>query len=214
MSAAKSGPFVLPPLPYAENALAPVISPRTLRFHHGKHHRGYIDKLNELVADSDLAALTLEEIVRRTATVPESSVFRNAAQAWNHAFYWRSLAPDGGRPRGALGDRIDADFGGYDRFVDAFTDAAAARFGSGWAWLVTDAGRLSVLTTADAGTPNLRRVACLLVVDLWEHAYYLDYQHRRADHVAAVLRERLDWTFAAANLERAVRAANGLDASP
>ena len=207
MSTARSGPFVLPPLPYAENALAPAISPRTLRFHHGKHHRGYVDRLNELVADSDLAALPLAEIVRRTAAVPESSVFRNAAQAWNHAFYWRSLAPHGGRPGGDLAERIDADFGGYPRFAETFTAAAAAHFGSGWAWLVLDAGRLRVLTTPDADTPNLRRVACLLVVDLWEHAYYLDYQHRRADHVAALLDGRLDWGFAAANLERATRAA-------
>jgi Fe-Mn family superoxide dismutase len=205
MSAAKSGPFVLPPLPYDENALAPAISPRTLRFHHGKHHRGYVDMLNELVADSDLAGLTLEEIVRRTATVPESSVFRNAAQAWNHAFYWRSLAAHGGRPRGELGDRIDADFGGYDRFVKAFMVAAAEHFGSGWAWLVADGGNLKVLTTADADIPNFRRVSCLLVVDLWEHAYYLDYQHRRAAHLAALLDGRLDWGFAAANLERAAR---------
>jgi len=202
----KSGTFVLPPLPYAENALAPAISPRTLRFHHGKHHRSYVDKLNELVADSELAALPLEEIVRRTATVPESSVFRNAAQAWNHAFYWRSLAPQGGRPGGELGDRLDADFGGYDRFVKAFAASVGEHFGSGWAWLVADAGTLKVLTTADADVPNFRRVTCLLAVDLWEHAYYLDYQHRRADHVAALLDGHLDWDFAAANFERATRA--------
>jgi Fe-Mn family superoxide dismutase len=207
MSTSGPGPFVLPPLPYAETALAPAISPRTVRFHYGKHHRGYVDRLNELVADSDLAPLPLEEVVRRTAAVPEASVFRNAAQAWNHAFYWRSLAPHGGRPGGELADRIDADFGGYARFVAAFAAAAAAHFGSGWAWLVLDADRLRVRTTPDADTPNPRRVACLLVVDLWEHAYYLDYQHRRADHVAALLDGRLDWGFAAANLERATRAA-------
>ena len=204
-----AGPFLLPPLPYAENALAPAISPRTLRFHHGRHHRGYVDRLNELVADSELAVLPLEEIVRRTAGVPESSVFRNAAQAWNHAFYWRSLAPRGGRPGGELGARIDADFGGYDRFVKAFAAAAGEHFGSGWVWLVADAGTLKVMTTRDADVPNFRRVNCVLVIDLWEHAYYLDYQHRRADHVAALVDGRLDWGFAADNFERAMRAPSG-----
>lgn len=205
MKTPKAGPFVLPPLPFAEDALAPVISSRTLRFHHGKHHQGYVDRLNELVAGSELSAVPLEEVVRRTAAVPESSVFRNAAQAWNHEFFWRSLAPGGGRPRGELADRIDADFGGYERFAKAFAAAGKGHFGSGWAWLVADTGVLKVLTTADAGTPSFRRVTCVLVVDVWEHAYYLDYQHRRADYLAAVIDRRLNWDFAAENFERATR---------
>jgi Fe-Mn family superoxide dismutase len=205
MNAAKSGPFVLPSLPYAENALAPAISSRTLQFHHGKHHRGYVERLNELVAGSELASLSLEELVRRTGAIPESSVFRNAAQAWNHEFHWRSLAPEGGRPRGELKDRIDADFGRYAGFAEAFAAAANEHFGSGWAWLIADAGVLKVVTTRDAETPNFRRVTCLLVVDVWEHAYYLDYQNRRADYLAALIDRRLNWGFAAANFERAMR---------
>jgi Fe-Mn family superoxide dismutase len=180
-----AGPFVLPPLPYAEDGLAPVISSRTLQFHHGKHHRAYVDQLNQLVANSELSAVPLEEIVRRTATVPESKVFRNAAQAWNHEFYWRSLSPEGGRPQGELAARIDVDFGGYERLAEALAAAGRGHFGSGWVWLVADAGALNVLTTADAATPNLRRVTCLLVVDVWEHAYYLDYQHQRPDYLVA-----------------------------
>jgi Fe-Mn family superoxide dismutase len=198
-----SGPFVLPSLPYAENALEPVISARTLSLHHGKHHRTYVAKLNELLKDDPLAGLPLLDVVRRTAGDPErEEVFDNAGQAWNHAFYWQCLAPKGGRPGGRLKARIEDDFGSYDRFAAEFAEAAKQRFGSGWAWLVADGGKLRVVSTANAETPMTRGSMCLLVLDVWEHAYYLDYQNRRDEHVEAVIAERLNWDFAEQNYGR------------
>jgi Fe-Mn family superoxide dismutase len=198
----------LPDLPYAYDALAPVISETTLRTHHGKHHRGYVDKLNALVRGTRLAGNSLEAIVRRAdrrrAADPKMvAVFNNAAQAWNHAFYWRSLRPKGGRgPQGALAARIESDFGSYQSFAESFKAAAVGHFGSGWAWLVLDQDILKIVTTPNADTPIVHGQAPLLVIDVWEHAYYLDYQERRAAYAAGVVDQLLDWDFAERNFER------------
>lgn len=199
----------LPNLPYTHEALEPVVSRATLRTHHGKHHRGYVDKLNALVRDTDLGGDSLEMIVqqsaqRRAADPVMVAVFNNAAQAWNHAFYWKSLRPKGGRgARGALAARIASDFKSGPGFAEAFKSAAAGHFGSGWAWLVLDSGALKIVTTSNADTPIVRGQVPLLVIDVWEHAYYLDYQERRAAYVADVVDHLLDWEFAERNFERA-----------
>ena len=192
-----NGPFVLPALPWAENALAPVISAETIGFHYGKHHAGYLTKLNAAADGSDWADLDLEGVIRHCHGKPAlQGVFNNAAQVWNHTFYWESLAPGGSQPSGALAERIDEDFGGLDAFADAFSQAAAGQFGSGWAWLVADGEKLSISTTGNADTPLTDGVTCLLTIDVWEHAYYLDYQNRRPDYLSAVL-GLLDWDRAA-----------------
>ncbi len=199
----------LPNLPYAYEALEPVISRATLRTHHGKHHRSYVDKLNALVRGTRLAGRSLETIVQRSAqrsaTDPTMvAVFNSAAQAWNHAFYWKSLRPKGGRgAQGALAARIAIDFKSDAGFAEAFKSAAAGHFGSGWAWLVLDGGALKIVTTSNADTPIVRGQVPLLVIDVWEHAYYLDYQERRAAYVADVVDHLLDWEFAERNFERA-----------
>lgn len=194
--------FALPELPYEENALEPVISARTLSFHHGKHHAGYVTMLNELVEDSPYAGRPLDEVVKRAAGDPAAKmVFNNAAQALNHDFYWRSMRPrGGGTPSAALKDTIERDFGGLAEFRTAFTKAAAGVFGSGWTWLVVGKdGTLKIATTDDADTPIVRGERPLLVIDVWEHAYYLDYQNRRPDYVAAWLENLVNWDFAAKN---------------
>ncbi len=194
--------LALPPLPYPEDALAPVISAQTIGLHYGKHHRGYLTKLNELVAGTALAGKSLEEVVRASAGKPEQqAVFNNAAQVWNHTFYWRSLDPKGGGdPPAALRKRIVDSFGDVAACKKALAEAATSQFGSGWAWLVADGARLKVLKTGNADTPLTSPVKPLLTIDVWEHAYYLDYQNRRAEHVGALLDKLLNWTFAAANL--------------
>jgi Fe-Mn family superoxide dismutase len=195
--------FELPPLPYPLAALEPAISRRTLELHYHKHHAGYVDKLNELVAGTPLAGLGLEEVIRRTAADgAQRQVFENAAQAWNHAFFWSSMTPGGGSPGGALGEKLRADLGGIDAFRKLFLTAAAARFGSGWVWLVLDRERLAVVHSANAENPLVHAMTPLLVCDVWEHAYYLDYQHRRADYVKAFLDHLVDWRRAEAALER------------
>jgi Fe-Mn family superoxide dismutase len=195
----------LPPLPYASIALEPIISARTVEFHHGKHHRGYIDNLNKLIAGTPFANLSLEEVVLRTARVAEHvGIFNNAAQAWNHDFYWRSLHPGaGGRPPAALLRRLEADFGSFEEFKQALAAAADGQFGSGWAWLVLDDEKLRVVNTPNADNPIVHGQTPLLTIDVWEHAYYLDYQNRRADHVREVIENLLDWEFASANLRAA-----------
>ena len=195
-------PFVPPPLPFAEGALDPVISARTLGFHYGKHHKAYVDNLNKLVAGTELAELPLERIITATAgKADQTAIFNNAAQAWNHAFYWRSLAPKGGGdPPAALKQRIEAAFGGVDTCKKELLGAATTQFGSGWAWLVLEGDALKVVKTANADVPLLRGQKPLLTIDVWEHAYYLDYQNRRADHVSAVLDKLINWSFAADNL--------------
>ena len=203
-----SAPDVLAPLPYAEDALDPVISARTVALHYGKHHRGYVETLHRLIAGTDLAGRPLAAIVAATAgDAARVAIHDNAAQAWNHAFYWHSLRPGGGGdPPAALRERIEASFGSVDGCRAALAMAAAAQFGSGWVWLVRFGGTLKVLRTGNAESPHAPGVTPLLTLDVWEHAYYLDYQNRRADHVAAVLGKLINWGFAADNLGAATAA--------
>lgn len=201
---ARAAPIAVPALPYAENALAPVISAQTLGFHYGKHHLGYADALNQKIAGTELADLSLEGIIAATAGKAEQSpIFNAAAQTWNHTFYWRSLTPGGGAPDAALREKIDAAFGDLAAFKQQMLAAATGQFGSGWAWLVADAGTLRIVKTGNAETPLTTAQVPLLTIDVWEHAYYLDYQNRRADYVTAVLDKLLNWQFAAENLARA-----------
>jgi Fe-Mn family superoxide dismutase len=195
-------PHELPSLPYARDALEPVMSAQTLAHHHGQHHRKYVETLNELIAGTEFDSLALEEAIKRTADdSAERMIFNNAAQAWNHAFFWQCLKPrGGGAPKGALARRIEADLGGYEAFARDFRAQAVGHFASGWAWLVAEAGKLKVVTTHDAGNPMVQGRQPLLCCDLWEHAYYLDHQHRRADFVAAFLDRLVNWDFVAAQL--------------
>jgi Fe-Mn family superoxide dismutase len=198
--------FALPDLPYAADALAPHISAETLSFHHGKHHAGYVTKLNGMVEGQPMASQSLEEIVRATAgDASAAGIFNNAAQIWNHTFYWQSMTPKGGgKPSGDLARMIDRDFGSLDAFKTAFADAGATQFGSGWAWLVVKDGKLSVRKTLNAETPLTEAgVTPLLTMDVWEHAYYLDFQNRRPDYITAFLDHLVNWDFAAANLAAA-----------
>jgi superoxide dismutase, Fe-Mn family len=194
--------FELPPLPYAADALAPFMSAQTLGFHHGKHHQAYVTNLNNLVKDTQLAEASLEEVIH--ASVQDSAkigIFNNAAQIWNHTFFWHSMKPKGGgTPTGELAERIKTDFGSYDLFKEEFKKAAMGQFGSGWAWLVLESGKLRVVKTANAATPLTDGQKPLLTCDVWEHAYYLDYQNRRGDMVDAFLDHLLNWDFAAKNL--------------
>ena len=187
--------FSLPPLPYAEDALAPVISAETLKLHHGKHHKKYVDTMNQLLEKDPVQATTLEEVVRQA----KGKLFNNAAQAWNHDFYWHSLSPRRQRPAGAMLHRLELDFGSYDKFADTFSKAAIGQFGSGWAWLTEKDGKLEVTTTGNADTPMAHGIRCLLTVDVWEHAYYVDYRNERERYVSAIL-DRLNWDFAEKNL--------------
>ena len=183
-------------LPYAEDALAPVISANTVSFHYGKHHAGYVKTLNGLVAGTKYEGLPLVEIVRTSSADGNAAVFNNAAQTWNHAFYWNTLAPEGkgGEPSAALAKAIEAAFGSLDACKAALADAAVKRFGSGWAWLIAEGGKLSIVSTPNAETPIVRAgVTPLAVVDVWEHAYYLDWQNRRADHVKDVIGRLFSW---------------------
>ena len=195
----------LPPLPYAQDALAPVISAETLSFHYGKHHKAYVDNLNKLVAGTELADTPLEKVIAATAGKPDKAgMFNNAAQIWNHTFFWNSLKPNGGgAPTGAVAKGIEAAFGSFDNFKKEFANAAMTQFGSGWAWLAADKGTLKVVKTPNAETPLTAGLTPLVTIDVWEHAYYLDYQNRRADFVAAVIDKLLNWEFANANLARA-----------
>jgi Fe-Mn family superoxide dismutase len=188
--------FDLPPLPYAEDALAPVISAETLALHHGKHHKKYIDTMNELLAKTDLHGPTLEDVVRSS----QGKLFNNAAQAWNHEFYWHSLTPKSAPPSANLRRRLERDFGTYESFVDKFAAAANGQFGSGWAWLIDKDGKLEVVATSNADTPMAHGARCLLGLDVWEHAYYVDYRNQRERYVQAVIEQRLNWGFAEQNL--------------
>jgi Fe-Mn family superoxide dismutase len=192
--------FALAPLPYAEDALAPVISANTLKIHYGKHYKGYVDQLNKLVADTPLADLSLEEVVLAAAGNPEHiEIFHNAAQAWNHAFYWRSLTPKGSVASAALQASIVASFGSAEALKKQLAAAASTQFGSGWVWLVLADGKLKVLKTDNAQTPLTEHMQPLLTIDVWEHAYYLDFQNRRADYVGGVLDNFINWEFASEN---------------
>jgi Fe-Mn family superoxide dismutase len=187
----------LPPLPYSKDALAPVISAQTLEFHYGKHHQAYVTNLNKFIAGTDLASADLETIIRKVAGDPQKAgIFNNAAQVWNHSFYWNCLKPNGGGvPGGTIGVKIKADFGSFEKFLEEFKTAAATQFGSGWAWLVLDGGKLAVSKTSNADTPLAHGKKALLTIDVWEHAYYLDYQNRRPDYIAAVMDKLVNWDF-------------------
>jgi Fe-Mn family superoxide dismutase len=201
-AASPSSPLTLPPLPYAENALEPVISAKTLSFHHGKHHKHYVDTTNKLIVGTELADLPLEQIVTSTAGKPDrATIFNNAAQAWNHTFYWQCLkSKGGGEPPAALKKKMEEAFGSVDACKKELGAAAVAQFGSGWAWLVLEGSKLKVLKTGDAETPITQGAKPLFTIDVWEHAYYLDYQNRRPDHVNALIDKLANWEFAAQNL--------------
>lgn len=196
-----SSDHVLPPLPYAENALEPVITAKTLSFHYGKHHKGYVDNLNKLIAGTDYSGLSLEKIIANTAgKADKAAIFNNAAQIWNHTFYWKSLNPKGGgEPPAVLKQKIVASFGSVEACKKELASAAVSQFGSGWAWLVLADGKLKVVKTANADGPLTLGVKPLLTIDVWEHAYYLDYQNLRADYVNAVLDKLINWEFALQN---------------
>jgi Fe-Mn family superoxide dismutase len=199
--------LTLPPLPYALDALEPHISRRTLAAHHGYHHAAYVDKTRALVRDTPLESASLEEIIFASAEPRKKALFNAAAQAWNHAFYWRSMRPNGGGPAsGAIAQLIVAGFGSQQAFAQEFVTAAGDQFGSGWAWLVLDGERLRIISTANAETPLITMQIPLLTIDVWEHAYYLDFQQRRLDYIAAFLAQLIDWDFANQNVSAALRA--------
>ncbi len=194
--------FTLPMLPYAENALEPVISANTMSFHYGKHHKTYVDNLNNLAKGTDYENATLEKIITETAgKADKAGLFNNAAQVWNHTFYWNSMKPKGGgKPTGKLATMIDSSFGGFDAFRKELATTTVSQFGSGWGWLVLDGGALKVVKTSNAEVPFTKGQKPLLTIDVWEHAYYLDQQNKRAAYVDAVIDNLLNWDFAAQNL--------------
>ncbi len=190
--------FELEPLPYAKDALAPHMSAETMSFHYEKHHQTYMNNLKNLLQGKPEAEKSLEEIVKSSS----GGVFNNAAQVWNHDFYWKSMKPKGGgEPTGALADAIKRDFGSFNDFKTQFQTAAVGQFGSGWAWLVHDAGKLKIVTTGNADTPMAKGTQCLVTCDVWEHAYYIDYRNLRAKFVETWLANLVNWDFAAANLK-------------
>ena len=190
-------PFTLPQLPYALDALAPHISKETLEYHYGKHHQAYVNNLNKLVADTDFVNLTLEEIIKKSS----GGIFNNAAQVWNHTFYWHCMTPNGGgEPTGKLAAAITKAFGSFAAFKDQFSQAAISTFGSGWAWLVQDKeGHLKIISTSNGGTPMTEGLTALMTCDVWEHAYYIDYRNVRPDYVAAFWNV-VNWKFIADNM--------------
>jgi len=196
----------LAPLPYAEDALEPVISSRTLSFHHDRHHRAYLEALSRLIVGTQLAELSLDQIIIAAAGSSERvSIFNNAAQAWNHGFYWNCLKPKGGgEPPLTLKLKMEAAFGSVNACKKELVNSAASQFGSGWAWLVLERNELKVMKTENAADPLAQGLTALLTIDVWEHAYYLDYQNRRADHINAVIDKLANWGFAAENLEKAM----------
>lgn len=199
--------ITLPELPYGKDALAPHISANTLDFHHGKHHATYVKNLNGLLEGSDMAHLSLEEIIQTVANDDsKAGIFNNAAQIWNHTFYWHSMkANGGGKPTGALGEKIAENFGSFEEFATQFKQAGATQFGSGWAWLVLEEGTLKIIKTPNAETPLTQKgVTPLMTCDVWEHAYYLDFQNRRPDYLTTFLSHLVNWDFAAENLTKAL----------
>jgi Fe-Mn family superoxide dismutase len=196
--------FTLPDLPYAQDALAPHISGETLSFHHGKHHKAYVDKANDAIKGTDYEGLSLEEVIKKSWSEKNMGVFNNAAQIWNHTFYWNSMSPNGGgKPTGAIAEAIDKSFGSYDKFAEEFKAAGAGQFGSGWAWLVKNGDKLEVRKTLNAENPITDGATPLLTMDVWEHAYYLDYQNRRPDYIGDFLGKLVNWDFANQNLASA-----------
>lgn len=198
--------YELPALPFDYTALAPYITKETLEFHHDKHHAAYVNNYNNAVKDTDLDGQPIEAVIKAIAgDASKAGVFNNAAQAWNHSFYWNSIKPNGGgAPTGALAEKIVADFGSFENFVTEFKQAAATQFGSGWAWLVLDNGTLKITKTGNADTPIAHGQTPLLTIDVWEHAYYLDYQNRRPDYISTFVEKLANWDFASANYEAAI----------
>jgi len=200
---APAGPFTLPPLPWSEDALAPVVSAKTIGLHYGKHHRTYVNKLNQLVAGTPMADMPLERVILESAGGKNQKVFNNAAQTWNHTFFWNCLRPNGGgKPGSQIAQRIDSDLGGFDAFKKAFAETAVNTFGSGWAWLAMKDGKLQILSTSNADNPLTKGSTPLLTIDVWEHAYYVDYENRRPEHVEAVIQKLLNWKWAEEQLEK------------
>ncbi len=202
MTPVTAKPFVLSALPYEQNALTPLISAETLSYHYNKHHQVYVNKLNELVSETEWEGLELETLMLKTCGhAGKEDIFNNAAQVWNHDFYWNSLSPNGGgKPTGELGRKIDTDFGGYDNFIRQFIEAGMTDFGSGWIWLVENRGVFKITQTSNAENPlSQRQGKALLALDVWEHAYYLDYQNRRGDYLKAILDKLIHWRFAEMN---------------
>ena len=192
----------LPQLPYAINALEPHISQKTLEFHHGKHHKAYVDNLNKLIAGTDLEKKSLEDIIKISAKdTTKAGIFNNSAQVWNHTFYWNCMAPKGGGiPTGKVAQILDASFGSFDKFKELFTQAAMTQFGSGWAWLVVDGNKLKISKTGNADTPMAHGEKPVLTIDVWEHAYYLDFQNRRPDYAKTFIESLINWNFVASQL--------------
>ena len=192
----------LPDLPYKKDELAPYISANTLEFHYGKHHKTYVDNLNKLIAGTDLADKPLAEIIKITAKdAAKAGIFNNAAQVWNHSFYWQCLKKKGGGvPQGAIAAKITSTWGNYDKFAEELKNAGITQFGSGWAWLVLEGNQLKITKTANADTPLAHGQKALLTIDVWEHAYYLDYQNKRPDYLSAVIQNLINWDFVNANL--------------
>jgi Fe-Mn family superoxide dismutase len=193
-------PFTLPELPYSKDALAPHITAETLEFHHGKHHNAYVVNLNKLLEGKPEAEKSLEDIIMSS----EAGVFNNAAQIWNHTFYWHSMKPNGGgQPTGDLLAAITRDFGSFDKFKEEFTAAATTQFGSGWAWLVSEGGKLKVTKTSNADLPMKHGQKALLTLDVWEHAYYIDFRNLRPKYIETFFSSLVNWDFAAENLKKA-----------
>ncbi len=194
--------ITLPDLPYPKEALAPHISEKTLELHHGKHHNTYVTNTNKLIGGTELANESLQNIIRATAGDKEKiGIFNNAAQVWNHSFYWKCMNPSGGgSPSGLISEKITSEFGGYNGFIQKFKDAALTQFGSGWAWLVLKDQRLEIIKTSNADTPIAYDLRTLLTIDVWEHAYYLDYQNRRADYIDTFVENLINWDFVNSNL--------------
>ena len=192
--------FTLPPLPYDKKALAPHISEETLEYHHGKHHKAYVDNLNKLLEGKPEASKSLEEVILSS----EAGVFNNAAQIWNHTFYWHSMKPNGGgQPTGDLLAAINRDFGSVEKFAEQFSQAGATQFGSGWAWLVLEKGKLAVTKTPNADLPMKHGQTALLTMDVWEHAYYIDYRNARPKYIETFLKSLVNWDYALENLKKA-----------
>lgn len=197
----QKGEFTLPKLPYAMDALEPHISANTLSFHYGKHHQTYVTNLNNLIKDNKFSSMGLEEIIKKSADDAEAvGIFNNAAQVWNHAFFWHCMKPNGGgKPSAQLAAMLARDFGSYENFCAEFKKAALAQFGSGWGWLVLEGNKLKILKTANADLPMIHGVKAILTIDVWEHSYYLDYQNRRVDYIDIFLNQLVNWDFAENN---------------
>ena len=190
--------FELPPLPYAQDALAPHISAETLEYHYGKHHQTYVTNLNKLVDGTEFENASLEDVIMKS----DGGMFNNSAQVWNHTFYWNSMSPNGGgEPSGAVADAINSAFGSYSDFADKFAEAATTQFGSGWAWLVDNGSGLEIMKTANADLPMKHGAKALLTIDVWEHAYYIDYRNARPNYIKTFVESLVNWDFVASNMD-------------